>query len=138
MTAPWPTPARHKLKKLAVKTLTLALTSACLVGALLLVAGCGQKTAKITSEQSKTFDSSPPEVKQTWEKALAADKAKDYVTAQAALDSLDKMILSDLQRKALEIEITAFGQRLTLAFEKKEPAAVNAIQTINQTRSQRN
>lgn len=115
----------------------MGMLAGCLAGALLLATGCGQSSAKLTTEQSKTFDSAPAEVKQTWEKALAADKANDYVAAQTALDSLDKMILSDLQRKALEVESGNFGMRLWQAAEKNDPAAVKAVQEINKIKSRR-
>ena len=119
------------------KLLTLAATAGCLAAVLLLVAGCGQRPAKLTADQSKAFDSAPAEVKQTWEKALAADKANDYVAAQTALDSLDQMILSDPQRKALEVESGAFGLRLWQAAEKNDPAAVKAVQEINKSKTKR-
>ena len=62
-----------------------------LLGMLLLCAGCGDKTSRINGDQAKAFDSAPAEVKQVWEKALAADKAGDYLTAATALDGLQKM-----------------------------------------------
>ena len=109
----------------------MGMLAGCLTGALLLATGCGQSSAKLTTEQSKAFDSAPAEVKQTWEKALAADKANDYVTAAASLDSLKKMILSDQQSKALEVEREAFGQRLMKAVDKNDPAAIQAVQNSN-------
>ena len=109
---------------IAVRTAQLAI----LIVGLLLAAGCGDHTSKVTAEESKTFDSAPPEVKQTWEKALAADKANDYVAAAAALDSLKKMILSDQQSKALDAERNAFSQRLLQAVDKNDPTALQAIQ----------
>ncbi len=116
----------------------MALPAACLVGALLLVVtGCGQKAAKITSDQSKAFDSAPPEVKQTWDKALAADKANDYVTAAASLDSLQNAILSDQQSQALQAERAAFSQRLMQAAEKNDPAAVQAVRNSQKDRPAR-
>jgi len=125
------------MKKTTARFFTRLLPAASLAGALLLVAGCGQKTSKMTSEQSKSFDSAPPEVKQTWEKALAADKANDYLTAQTSLDTLNKMILSDPQRQAVEAENNSFGERLMQAVNKNDPAAVQAVQEINKSRSRR-
>ena len=125
------------MKYVQLKYLTLALPTACLVGALLLAAGCGQKTAKMTSDQSKAFDSAPPEVKQTWDKALAADKANDYVTAAASLDNLQNAILSDQQSQALQAERTAFSQRLMQAAEKNDPAAVQAVKNSQKSRPAR-
>ena len=125
------------MKKPTAKFLTRLPPAACCAGALLLVAGCGPQTPKVTPEQSKSFDSAPPEVKQTWEKALAADKANDYLTAQTSLDNLNKMILSDSQRQALETENNAFGARLMQAVNKNDAAAVQAVQEINKSRGRR-
>jgi hypothetical protein len=115
------------MKKFTSKIFTPAWPAACLAGAVLLVAGCGQKTATITPAQSSAFDSAPPEVKQAWDKALAADKANDYVTAEASLAGLQKMILSDAQTQALNAEHDAFGERLMKAAEKNDPAAIQAV-----------
>ena len=109
--------------------------AAWLASALLFAAGCGQHAAKLTAAQSSAFDNAPAEVKQTWEKALAADKANDYVTAGAALDSLKKMILSDQQSQALETERAAFGQRLMQAAEKNDPAAIQAVQNSRESQT---
>lgn len=108
-----------------------------LAGILGLVAGCGPHAAKLTAEQSRAFDNAPTDVKQTWEKALAADKANDYVTAQSSLDSLSQMTLSDPQRQAWETENTSFGTRLMAAVDKNDPAALKAVQEINQSRTRR-
>lgn len=106
--------------------------------ALLLCAGCGPKTPKLTSDEMKAFESAPAEVKQTWEKALAADKANDYVNAQNLLDSLQQMPLNEAQSNALTSENAAFSYRVLQAAEKNDPAAVKAVLEINQSRSRRN
>lgn len=123
------------MKKLPSLIPTLAAPLALLALALLVGAGCGERTTKLTTDQSKAFDSAPPEVKQTWEKALAADKANDYVTAAASLDSLKKMILSDEQSKAVEAEREAFGRRLIKAIDKNDPAAIQAVQNSQKSRT---
>ena len=137
MTSPLPTVTEHKMKNKSFRILTLALPAAWVASALLLVAGCGQKAATVTAEQTKAFDSAPAEAKQAWEKALAAEKAKDYVAAQAAFASLSQMILSDQQHKLLEDERAAFGQRLTQAADKNDPAAIQALQTAAKSRGTR-
>ena len=114
-----------------------ALFLAILGFSLILTAGCGPKVPKLSSSDLKAFDSAPAEVKQTWEKALAADKANDYVNAQNLLDSLAKMQLSNDQSNALQIESGTFGARLWQAAEKNDPAAVKAVQEINQSRDRR-
>jgi hypothetical protein len=105
--------------------------------ALILTAGCGPKAPALSSSDLKAFDSAPPEVKQTWEKALAADKANDYVTAQSLLDSLGKMQLSAEQSNAVVAESGTFSARLWQAAEKNDPAAVKAVQEINKSKDRR-
>jgi len=125
------------MKQIRPITTTVALQLSIITIALLLGVGCGNQIPKLTSEESKSFESAPPEVKQTWDKALAADKANDYVTAQTALDGLSQMILSDQQKKALEIESGAFAVRLWQAAEKNDPAAIKAVQAINKSKDRR-
>lgn len=125
------------MKKKSSKIFNLALLVAGLASAALLVGGCGQKTATITSAQSSAFDSAPPDVKQAWDKALAADKANDYVTAAASLDSLQKMILSDQQTQALSAERDAFNTRLMKALDKNDPAAIQAVQNSQKSKNAR-
>lgn len=121
-----------------LRTFSIAASLAVLVLMLLASSGCNQQsTPKLTSEQLKAFDSAPADMKQTWNKALAADKANDYVNAQNLLDSLNQTNLSELQRSALEIETSTFQARLWQAAEKNDPAAVKAVQEINQARRTR-
>lgn len=126
-----------KMKKCSTLISKQILPAFLLAGGLMLFVGCGQRAARLTAEQSRAFDSAPAETKQTWEKALAADKANDYVNAQNCLDSLGQMTLSDPQRQALETENTAFGARLMAAVDKNDPAAVKAVQEINKSRTRR-
>ena len=102
-----------------------------LAGLILLLAGCGPNTTKLNSGDMKAFDNAPADVKQIWDKALAAEEAKDYVTVQDSLDSLGKMALTDPQREAANTKLFAFQQKLWQAAEKGDPAAVKAVQEIN-------
>jgi hypothetical protein len=102
--------------------------------AIVLGAGCGNDPAKLTSSESKAFDSAPAEAKQAWEKALAADKANDWANAQRFLESLRQMQLNDEQKQVLEKERSAFGQRLWAAAEKNDPTAVKVIQESQDSR----
>ena len=101
------------------------------LGVLLLCAGCGEKTSQLNSEQSKAFAGATPEVKQAWEKALAADKAGNFEAAVTAMDSLKTMSLSELQVQALEAERFAFGERLMAAVNKNDPAALAVLKKIS-------
>jgi hypothetical protein len=109
---------------------------ALLAGAMLMFVGCGQRIGP-SSEALKAFDGAPAEVKQAWDKALAADKANDYVTAKNLLDGLKQVKLSDLQTQALDAESAAFEQRVMQAAEKNDPAAVNAVKEFNQSKNRR-
>jgi hypothetical protein len=128
-------PATTQRQMKAVSAKKFAARAAGFAGALILVAGCGQHAVKLTAEQSKAFDSAPAEVKQTWAKALAADKANDFETAAASLDSLKKMILSEPQTQALDAERAAFGERLIKAAENNDPAAVRAVQNSQKSKA---
>ena len=121
----------QKLRKFFLAAGALAL----LAPALLSGGGCRQSAGQLTADQTKAFDNAPAEVKQAWDKALAADKANDYVTAGAALDSLKKMTLSDQQSQALEAERAAFGLRVMKAAEKNDPAAIQAVQNSKKNQS---
>ena len=101
------------------------------LAALLLAAGCDQPASQRIPEP---FESAPAEVKQTWERALVADKANDYVTAMAALDRLQKMKLSERQEQALTAELAGFTERLLKAVMRNEPAALRAYQNSQKGR----
>lgn len=110
-------------------------TVAVWLGVLLLGAGCGEKTSQITGDQNKAFNTAPAEVKQAWEKVLAADKAGNFETAVVAMDSLKTMSLSGPQAQALEAERFAFGERLLAAVNKNDPAALAVLKKISNKKS---
>ena len=116
---------------------TVAVPLALLVLGLFAFTGCGERAPQLNSDQRKAFDSASPEVKQLWEKALAADQTNDYVNAAATLDGLKKLTLTDAQSQALDAERIAFGHRLMQAAEKNDPAAIQAVQNSQKNRSPR-
>jgi hypothetical protein len=97
-------------------------------------AGCGQSSVKLSSADKQALDQAPPEVKQVWQRALAADKANDYTNALSLFDSLQEMQLTEAQKQAVYKEREAFSQRLWQAAEKNDPAAVKAVQASQQNR----
>jgi hypothetical protein len=105
--------------------------------ALFMVVGCGERTAKLPADESQAFDGAPTEVKQAWDKALATEKAGDYVAAQTAFSGLNQLTLTVQQCKALDDERAAFGQRLTQAADKDDSAAIQALQMALKNRSAR-
>jgi hypothetical protein len=106
-----------------------------LVVAAVICLGCGKGSIKLSSSDKQAFEQANAEVKQAWERALAADKAKDYATAQSQLDNLAQMQLTEPQKQALATEREAFNQRLWQAAEKNDPAAVKAVQASQRSRS---
>jgi hypothetical protein len=106
--------------------------------AVLICAGCGDgNSLKLSSDESKAFASAPAELKQQWEKLLAADQAKDYGTVQKLLEALASQTLNENQKLVLEKERANFGERLWAAAEKNDPAAIKAVQDFNKSRNQK-
>jgi hypothetical protein len=91
-------------------------------------AGCGQSSVKLSSADKQAFEQASPEIKQVWQRALAADKANDYTNALSLFDNLGEMQLNEAQKQALYKQREAFSQRLWQAAEKNNPAAVQAVQ----------
>lgn len=108
-----------------------------LVVTLLMSAGCGEHSAKLTDTDRNAFAGAPAEIKQQWEKALAADKASDYVTAQTLLDGLTQASLDVNQKAALEKERASFGERVWAAAEKENPSAIKAVQAAAKSKNQK-
>lgn len=93
-------------------------------------AGCGRSNNAISAAQSKAFDSAPADVRETWQKALAADAATNYLEILNLLNSLKQMQLSDEQRDVLNKKFTDFDQRLWAAAAKNDPSAQQAVQAM--------
>ena len=102
-----------------------ACMGAALVGSLVL-AGCGQRGS---GGGSGTFDSAPPEIREAWDKAVAADKTNDYVTAvlgyKQILAQQDR--LPPNQAKVVQEASGNLFQRLVAASAKGDPAARQAL-----------
>ncbi len=96
------------------------------------LAGCGQAS----STDAKSFDSAPPEMKAAWDKAVAADKANDYVAGVTGYKQilLQRDQLSPGQLKAAESAYGKLMQRLLEASGKGDPAAQQALTALNPTR----
>jgi hypothetical protein len=111
-----------KLKKIAAMMLVL------LMGAAMLT-GCGKGGSK---SSSASFDAAPAEIKAAWDKAVAADKANDYVTAVVGYKDIvrqqDK--LQEGQVKAVQEASGKLFQRMVDASSKGDAAARQAIATL--------
>jgi hypothetical protein len=97
--------------------------------------GCGQTSAKLSSSEKQAFETANADVKQAWERVLAAEKTKDYLNAQTLFDNLGQMQLTEAQKQTLIKEREAFNQRIWQAAEKNDPAAVKAVQASQRSRT---
>lgn len=92
-------------------------------------AGCGAKKAAVGA---KSFDSAPPQIKQAWDKAWAADKTNDYLAAatgyKALLNSHDA--LKPEQAQAVQEANGKLLQRLVNAATAGDAAAKQALQSM--------
>jgi len=120
--------------KIKAKCFRLCLPLILTAGSLLLIVGCGQKSVSLSKGQANAFDEAPVDIKNIWDKALAADQANDYVNAQNFLDSLASIDLNSQQTQALSEELAAFQQRLLNAVDKNDPSAIKAIQEMNKSK----
>jgi hypothetical protein len=128
------------MKQMPQKVSSVVILPLCLLGLLILSAGCGKGKLKLSDAQRQAFDGAPADVKAVWEKALTLDQAhdyNDYTNAEALLDSLWQKQLTGVQSNALEMEIATFNQRLWEAAEKNDPAATKAVLEINKSKSRR-
>ena len=117
--------------QVAKKGVGQGLFLACVMGLVLLIAGCNSGAVKTTAPEARAFADAPPAVKQVWDKALMAVQDKDYLTAQDSFESLQKMDLTSQQEQALGDEVFAFHQQLYQAAKNGDTGAVHAIQEIN-------
>jgi hypothetical protein len=114
-----------------MKTLSIALRLSVLVAGLML-AGCGQKSAESTSADLKAFPSAPADTKTLWEQAVAAEKASDFMAAQAAFLQLRAQNLTPEQQAAVQHAAQSNGEKLLAAFNKGDPAAQKAMEALRQ------
>ncbi len=115
-----------------MKTL-LRFSLALVLGLLLVGCGRGTKAPPASAADVAAFDQAKPELKQTWQDALAADKKNDYATAHKLLTSLQTQELSTDQREAVKKVFANLSERLRAALENGDPAAQKALQEIRST-----
>mgnify|MGYP001191669964 CR=1 FL=1 len=93
------------------------------------LAGCGKSGS---GAGGGGFDKAPPEIKAAWEKAVAADRTNDYVTAivgyKAILQERDTLP-RELVKAAEEASGKVF-QRVVAASQKGDPDARDAMATL--------
>lgn len=102
-----------------------------LFSTLLLLAGCGGDTVKVTGANLEAFNNAPPEIKQKWDKALQDDKANNYAAAgKAYFELLRTPNLSPEQLQAVQNAAAALNQKMYDAADKGDAAAQKAIDEL--------
>jgi hypothetical protein len=89
------------------------------------LAGCSAK--KGPTIDPNAFAAAPPEIKQAWDEASAADRTNGYAPAQTLYFALMREKLTPQQRQAVEQASTALNDRFTAALQKGDPAAQAAL-----------
>jgi hypothetical protein len=90
-----------------------------------LMVACGEQV----SSTGKAFNDAAPDLKQTWDKAVSADKGNDYVAAATGYRSLllKRASLSEAQFDAVSAASVAINQRMNAAANKGDAAAKQAV-----------
>jgi hypothetical protein len=98
------------------------------VAVLLLAGGAFFGCAKKADVGSQVFDQAPPEIREIWDNAVAADQTNGYVAAITGYHSLmaQKGKLTDDQITTLNAAALAINQRLYAAANSGDPAAKDA------------
>ena len=111
-----------------------------LVGAVavsILVAGCGNDAPKMSSSEKALLENATPEIKQLFEKALAADNASDYPSACTNYYALLRQNLTMDQAMAMQTALKSLKLRMLEAAAKGDAGAKTALEYMNAQNSHR-
>jgi hypothetical protein len=97
------------------------------VAAGILLAGCDDDTGKPSASDRAVFNQAAPEMKQVWDKAIAADKANDYLAANTNFVSLLKREITPEQLLAVQSALASLNARMNKAAAKGDAAALKAM-----------
>ena len=116
-----------------MKKILIALTVTVAVG--MFVAGCGNDAPKMSSSEKALFENAPPEIKQLFEKALAADRADNYLSACTNYQALADKNLSLDQSTALATGMKSLKLRILDAAAKGDAGAKTTLDYMNANNS---
>lgn len=103
----------------------------------MLLSGCSDNSYSLSKADLAAFKDASPEVKQTWEQALKADKANDYLTAGNNYRTLLGKELSPQQMAAVQTALGGLNIRLNEAAAKGDAAAQKALEAAKQAAPRR-
>ncbi len=94
-------------------------------------AGCDQRNVN-----KSAFDSAKPEVKQTWQAALAASKANNYLSASTNFLSLISRDITPTQLVAVQDAMAGLTERMYQAAAKGDAGAKAALDALKQRQAE--
>jgi len=101
------------------------------------VAGCGNEAPKMSSSEKALFETSTPEIKQLFEKALAADSANNYLSACTNYQALLHQSLTMDQGMAMQTAMKSLKLRIFDAAAKGDAGAKTTLDYMNADNSRR-
>jgi hypothetical protein len=113
------------------------LGGASLAVACALLPGCGNRTAKLAPSDREVFKDAAPELKQSWESGLTADKVNDYLTAGTNFLSLLGQNLTVEQIHAVQTAMVSLNERMYAAAAKGDDSAQKAIEALKTSHQRR-
>ncbi len=116
-----------------MKRKTITLASVILAG--IFFAGCGNGTPKLSAQEKALFESSTPEIRQTFETGLAADKAGNYLSAYSNYQNLASQQLTTEQVIAMQTAMSSLTQRIYDAAAKGDAGAKAAMEYMKASNS---
>lgn len=110
------------------RNLTTRLAVLIVIACALVLTGCGKKGT--TTVNPKAFDQAPPDVKQFWDAAQAADKTNNYAAGQTLYYSLLRQNITPEQKQAVTEALTGLTDRFNKALDAGDPAAQEALKEL--------
>ncbi len=101
-----------------------------LISAGLLLASCSDSAFKLSEQERAAFRDAAPEMKQTWENGLKAEKANDYLTASTNFRALLSKQITPDQLVAVQTALGALNYRINEAAAKGDAAAQKAVEAL--------
>ena len=101
-----------------------------LVSACLCLNGCGGNGYELSKQDLAAFKDATPEMKQTWEQGLKADKANDYLTASTNYRALLGTNITADQLVAVQTALGGLNYRINEAAAKGDASARKALDAL--------
>lgn len=99
--------------------------------AIIAIAGCGNESPSMSSQERALLENSTPEIKQLFETAWAADKTDNYQSAWTNYQALVRKGLSLDQSMALQTALKSLKMRVLAAAAKGDAGAKATLDYIN-------